>query len=181
MAPRASVRSKLPLEAKTGWIMSRIGPRGGHAFSHCPLSWGCVALLDRPVPLLSSSLGLLGAATPPAPSPTTLPYQVEFLIQGDESIESALQASSNFYKRRQDPPPDAESLVHRLEADFAPMIDALWSEGYYNATIRASIGGTEIPLGNGQESGAVHAAAAYLNRAVVPITIHVETGPRFTL
>jgi translocation and assembly module TamA len=125
--------------------------------------------------------GLFGAETPPAPSSTTLPYQVEFLIQGDESIESALQASSNFYKRRQDPPPDAESLVHRLEADFAPMIDALWSEGYYNATIRASIGGTEIPLGNGQESSAVHAAAAYLNRAVVPITIHVETGPRFTL
>jgi translocation and assembly module TamA len=126
-------------------------------------------------------LGLFGAETPPAPSATTLPYQVEFLVEGDESVRSALQVSSNFYKRRQDPPPDAESLVQRLEADFAPMIDALWSEGYYNATIRASIGGTEIPLGNSQGSGAVHAAAAYLNRAVVPVTILVETGPRFTL
>src|SRR5262249_15052953 len=67
--------------------------------------------------------GLFGAETPPAPSSTTLPYQVEFLIQGDESVESALHVSSNLYKRRQDPPPDAESLVQRLEADFAPMID----------------------------------------------------------
>jgi hypothetical protein len=78
--------------------------------------------------------GLFGSGAPPAPSATTLPYQVEFAIQGDESVRSALQVSSNFYKRRQDPPPDAESLVQRLEADFAPMIDALWSDGYYNAT-----------------------------------------------
>jgi translocation and assembly module TamA len=60
--------------------------------------------------------GLFGSESPPAPSATTLPYQVEFLIEGDESVRSALQVSSNFYKRRQDSPPDAESLVQRLEA-----------------------------------------------------------------
>ena len=78
--------------------------------------------------------GLFGSEAPPAPSATTLPYEVEFVIQGDESVKSALQESSNFYKLRQDPPPDAKFLVQRLEADFAPMIDALWGEGYYNAT-----------------------------------------------
>src|SRR5262249_1176357 len=125
--------------------------------------------------------GPFGKETPPAPSATTLPYQVEFLIEGDESVRSAMQVSSNFYKRRQDPPPDAESLVQRLEADFAPMIDALWSEGYYNATIRASIGGTGIPLGNSPGSGGCPAPPAHLNRSLVPVPIHRETGPRFTL
>jgi translocation and assembly module TamA len=159
-----------------------IGPRGTHAF-YVALS----ALIVTSGPLRPASafafdfFGVFGAETPPAPSSTTLPYQVKFVIQGDDSVESALQVSSNFYKRRQDPPPDAESLVQRLEADFAPMIDALWSEGYYNATIRASIGGTEFLLGNGAQNGAVQAASSYRNRAAVPVTIHVETGPRFTL
>lgn len=125
--------------------------------------------------------GLLGSAAPPPPSPTTLPYRVEFVISGDESVKSALEESSNFYKLRLDPPPDAESLVRRLEADFASMLDALWGEGYYNATILVSIGGTEMPLGTSLGDRAVRAAAAYRNRAVVPVTIIVETGPRFTL
>jgi len=125
--------------------------------------------------------GLLGSEAPPAPTSATLPYEVELVIQGDESVKSALQESSNFYKLRQDPPPDAESLVQRLEADFAPMIDALWGAGYYNATIHAVIGETEVQLGPGQGNGAVRIAAAYRDRAVVPVKIIVETGPLFTL
>jgi translocation and assembly module TamA len=125
--------------------------------------------------------GLFGSEAPPAPSATTLPYEVTFAIQGDESVKSALQESSSFYRLRQDPPPDAQSLVQRLEADFAPMVDALWGEGYYNARLHASIGGTEVPLGPGQGNGAVRVAEAYRNRAVVPVTINVETGPLFAL
>jgi translocation and assembly module TamA len=125
--------------------------------------------------------GLLGSEAPSPPSPTTLPYSVEFVIQGDEKVKSALQNSSNFYKLRQDPPPDAESLVQRLEADFAPMIDALWGEGYYNAKLSATIGETEVPLGTSAIDGAVAAAAGYRNKAVVPVTITVDTGPLFTL
>ncbi|MCL2385716.1 MAG: BamA/TamA family outer membrane protein [Alphaproteobacteria bacterium] len=137
----------------------------------------------RPDPAFAFDFfGLFGSETPPAPSSTTLPYQVEFVIEGDDGVESALKVSSNFYKRRQDPPPDAESLVQRLEADFAPMLDALWSEGYYNATIRAEIGSTDVQLGTTDvNNGAIRTASSYQNRAVVPVTIHVETGPLFTL
>jgi translocation and assembly module TamA len=126
-------------------------------------------------------LGLLGQEAPPAPSATTLPYSVTFAITGDESVKPALEASSSFYKLRQDPPPDAESLVQRLMADFAPMIDALWGEGYYNATIRAAIGDIPVALGPGLGNGAARVAATYRDRAVVPVTILVETGPLFTL
>ena len=104
-----------------------------------PLALSALILTGGPLCSANFDLfGLFGSETPPAPSPTTLPYQVEFAIEGDDSVESDLKVSSNFYKRRLDPPPDAESLVRRLEADFAPMLDALWSDGYYNATIRAS-------------------------------------------
>jgi translocation and assembly module TamA len=138
--------------------------------------------LFRPADALAFDLfGLFGSETPPPPSATSLPYSVTFVIEGDESVKSALEASSNFYKLRQDPPPDAESLVQRLEADFAPMVDALWGEGYYNATIRAAIGTTPVQLGPGLGNGSVRAAAAYRDRAVVPVTIDVTTGPRFVL
>lgn len=125
--------------------------------------------------------GLFGSETPPTPSATTLPYTVTFVIKGDEAVKAALEESSNLYKLRQDPPPDGESLVQRLEADFAPLIDALWGAGYYNATIRAAIGDTPVQLGPGLGNGAARIAAAYRDRAVVPVTIFVETGPLFTL
>jgi translocation and assembly module TamA len=84
--------------------------------------------------------GLFGSDEPPNPSPSTLPYRVEFVVHGDDGVKDALQDSSNFYKLRQDPPPDGEALAQRLTADFAPMLDALWGSGYYNARIIASVG-----------------------------------------
>lgn len=36
--------------------------------------------------------------TPPDPSPSSLPYRVEFVVHGDDSIKNTLQDSSNFYK-----------------------------------------------------------------------------------
>jgi translocation and assembly module TamA len=91
--------------------------------------------------------GLFGSDEPPNPSPSTLPYRVEFVIHGDDGVKDVLQDSSNFYKLRQDPPPDGEALAQRLMADFAPMLDALWGSGYYNARIVASVGATQLELG----------------------------------
>ena len=91
--------------------------------------------------------GLFGSDEPPNPSPSTLPYRVEFVVHGDDGVKDALQDSSNFYKLRQDPPPDGDALAQRLTADFAPMLDALWGSGYYNARIFASVGATQLELG----------------------------------
>src|ERR1019366_346165 len=115
--------------------------------------------------------GLFGSDEPANPSPSTLPYRVEFVVHGDDGVQDALQDSSNFYKLRQDPPPDGDSLAQRLERDFAPMIDALWGEGYYNARIFASISATQIELSQNGETRLAIAATAYRNRAVVPVTI----------
>src|SRR5438105_4515552 len=125
--------------------------------------------------------GLFGSDEPPNPSPSTLPYRVEFAVHGDDGVQDALQDSSNFYKLRQDPPPDGEALAQRLTADFAPMLDALWGSGYYNARIFAAVGATQLELGQTENERFARAANAYRNRAVVPVTITVETGPLFRL
>src|ERR1700738_1274922 len=125
--------------------------------------------------------GLFGSDEPPNPSPSTLPYRVEFVVHGDDGVKDALQDSSNFYKLRQDPPPDGEALTQRLTADFAPMLDALWGSGYYDARIFASVGATQLELGQTEGEPVARAANAYRNRALVPVTITVETGPLFRL
>lgn len=101
--------------------------------------------------------GLFDADEPPPPSPTTLPYRVEFVTHGGEVVD-ALQDSSSLFKLRQDPPPDEETLVQRINADFAPMTDALWALGYYNARIFVSIGDVtvlELDRGNTDKLGQV--------------------------
>lgn len=125
--------------------------------------------------------GLFASDTPPNPSPSSLPYKVEFVVFNDNDVKDALQESSNFYKLRQDPPPDGEALAQRLTADFTPMLDALWGAGYYNAQIFATIGTTRLKLGPGEGERIARAANIYRNRAVVPVTITVETGPLFRL
>jgi translocation and assembly module TamA len=124
--------------------------------------------------------GLFGSDDP-TPSPTTLPYKIAFDVRGGEDVESALQESSTLYKLRQDAPPDGETLVQRVQADFAPLIDALWGAGYYNARVIVSVAGVPLELGRDREGAAARAANAYRNRDLVPVTVTAETGPQFRL
>jgi translocation and assembly module TamA len=103
------------------------------------------------------------------------------VVHGDDGVKDALQDSSNFYKLSQGPPPDGEALAQRLTADFAPILDTLWGSGYYDARIFASVGATQLELGQTEGEPVARAANAYRNRAVVPITITVETGVLFRL
>jgi translocation and assembly module TamA len=124
--------------------------------------------------------GLFGSDEP-KPSPTALPYKVEFEVRGDDGVESALQESSSLYKLRQDAPPDGETLVQRVQADFAPLIDALWGAGYYNARVIVSVAGVPLEIGRVPERAAARAANAYRNRDLVPVRVTAETGPQFKL
>lgn len=125
--------------------------------------------------------GLFGSDNTPKPSSTTLPYKVEFEVKGDDDVKRALQDSSNLYKLVETPPPDGESLVLRVKADFAPLIDALWGAGYYNGRVLVDLAGVPLELGRGPENAAARAANAYRNRDVVPVKVIVETGPQFKL
>ena len=125
--------------------------------------------------------GLFGSDNTPKPSSTTLPYKVEFEVKGDDDVKRALQDSSNLYKLVETPPPDGESLVLRVKADFAPLIDALWGAGYYNGRVLVDLAGVPLELGRGPENAAARAANAYRNRDLVPVKVIVETGPQFKL
>ena len=125
--------------------------------------------------------GLFGSHAAPQPSPTTLPYKVDFEVKGDDAVERALEDASNLYKLRDTPPPDGESLVQRATADLAPLIDAMWGAGYYNGRVSVLVAGMPLALPQDHRGAAAAAANAYRNRGTVPIRVIAETGPRFKL
>ncbi|MBA2636979.1 MAG: BamA/TamA family outer membrane protein [Solirubrobacterales bacterium] len=125
--------------------------------------------------------GLFDTQAAPQPSPTTLPYKVDFEVKGDDAVERALEDASNLYKLRETPPPDGESLVQRATADFRPLVDAMWGAGYYNGRVSVEVAGVPLELGQDRRGAAAAAASGYRNRGTVPIKVIAETGPRFKL
>ena len=124
--------------------------------------------------------GLFGAKSP-EPSSTALPYTITFVAPGDSDAEGRLQEASSLYSLRGTPPPDGASLVQRVKADFAPMIDALWGAGYYNARVSIEMAGIVIELGRDRDVAAARAADAYRARELVPVRVVAEIGPLFKL
>jgi translocation and assembly module TamA len=129
--------------------------------------------------------GLFGSKEqPPAVSATALPYQFSFDL-GDASDAKALtrtlQDASLLHRLRQDAPPDGETLARRMAADLNPLVDALWSQGYFNAELSIAVDG--VALRPGQEPGAalVRAAESHRNREPVPIVVRAQPGPVFGL
>ena len=135
-----------------------------------------------------SSLDVFGLFTSreqaPAPTAATLPYQLTFDLAGAadaKALTRSLQDASLLYRLRQDAPPDGETLARRIAADINPLIDALWSQGYFNAEIAIAIDGAALLPGQEPGVALVRSAEAYRNRAPVPVTVRVAPGPLFAL
>lgn len=155
---------------------------------------GCVfaaVLVVQPLPAAAfdlSSLDVLGLfgskETPPEPGPATLPYALQFDL-GDASdakaLTRSLQDASLLYRLRQDAPPDAETLARRMAVDLNPLVDALWSQGYFNAELALVVDGVALKVGAEPDAALVRALSAYRNRAPVPIVVRVSPGPVFAL
>ncbi|MBD3844766.1 outer membrane protein assembly factor [Bosea sp. SSUT16] len=155
---------------------------GGYAFA------ALVGLQADPAKAFDlSSLDVFGLFTrkdePPAPSAATLPYKLDFdLGEADDAkaLTRTLQDASLLYRLRQDAPPDGETLSRRMAADLNPLVDALWSQGYFNADVSLVVDG--VPLAVGAEPGAplIRALEAHRNRDAVPITVRVRPGKVFS-
>jgi len=127
--------------------------------------------------------GLFGLDdTPPAVSRAAIPYSFTVQVTGDASaLKDSVKDASSLYSLRKDAPPDGEALARRAQGDFAPVIDALWGAGYYNAAVTISIDGASLAIGSTDIAAFARAAEAYRNRAPAPVVIKVEPGPLFKL
>ena len=125
--------------------------------------------------------GLFGSEGAAEPSAAALPYELTFTVRGDEDVEGRLREASNLHQLRRDAPPDGETLLQRVNADFAPLIDALWGAGYYDATVTIEVAGVPVQIGGVRDAAAARAANAYRNRSRVPVRVVAETGPLFRL
>ena len=118
---------------------------------------------------------------PPAVSAAAIPYALTFTAAGAPSgLLDALRDSSTLYALRHDPPPDGDSLARRAARDFAPLVDALWAYGFFDAQLSLSIDGVALPA-DGDSGAFARAAERYRNRAPAPIEVKAELGPQFRL
>ena len=126
--------------------------------------------------------GLFGSEAPPPISKTALSYAVTIDIAGDDkSLANAVMDASSLYKLRRDAPPDGDSLARRATRDFAPLIDALWGAGYYDARVVVSIDDVSLIIGATEISAFSRVAESYRDRAVAPVKITISPGPLFQL
>ena len=127
--------------------------------------------------------GLFGSDdTPPPVSRASIPYVLTVEVTGDDgALKSAVRDASSLYSLRKDAPADGEALARRAETDFAPVIDALWGAGYYNAAATIAIDRATLTFGSSDIAAFARAAEAYRNRSAAPVVIKVDPGPLFKL
>lgn len=155
-------------------------------------SYAVVAILSvQPLPAAAfdlSSLDVFGLFTkkdePPAVSPNAVPYRLSFDLGGADNakaLTSTLQDASLLYRLRDDAPPDGETLARRMVADLNPLVDALWSQGYFNAELLIVVDGVQLAVGGEPTPALVRAIERYRNRDAVPIEVRVQPGQLFAL
>jgi translocation and assembly module TamA len=122
-----------------------------------------------------------GAEPPPKPSSDLLPYVVKFTVEGSGPAPETLSDASSLQSLRKDPPSDGDALARRARRDFAPLVDALWAQGYFEASLVIAIDGAALPMADVDAPAFVRAAEAYRDRAPVPILVTARPGPVFAL
>ncbi len=152
---------------------------------------GCVILRRLAVVAATISIPLAGAApagaffglfgeSRPEPRADAIPYVVTFEAGEAKGLVDALRDASGLHRLREDAPPDGESLLRRAEADIPRLTDALWGEGYHNATLTITVGGRALREAGGPPPGLARALDGQRGRAVADIAVRVEPGPRFS-
>ncbi len=120
-----------------------------------------------------------GSEAAPAPRADAASYKVEIQIVDkpeDKGLASILQDASNLYRLMQQPPENGEGIARRASADLPRLVDALWAEGYYDASARAFVDGQPIDMGGTGLEAAANAAERAIGRSVIAVRLAVEAG-----
>jgi translocation and assembly module TamA len=132
---------------------------------------GAIVLSDWTVAEAFDFFGLFGSDDkPPEVSRAAIPYMLTVEVAGDPSgLKDTVRDASSLYSLRKDAPADGEALARRAQSDFAPVIDALWGAGYYNASVTIAIDGASLAIGSSDIAAFARAAETYRNRAPAPV------------
>lgn len=115
----------------------------------------------------------VAAREPPAIDAT--PYTVTFDIASkDRDVRNAVEGASNLENLKARPPAGAAGLIRRALSDGEAINAALYSIGYYGATIRILITGNAPDAPN-----IFDIVEAARKRGPVPVTVTVDPGPLF--
>ncbi|WP_159586546.1 autotransporter assembly complex protein TamA [Chelativorans xinjiangense] len=97
---------------------------------------------------------------------TPQPYEVEFVVAGDEDdIEKALKGASNLWTDREEPASGAAGLLVKARGDYRRLLNALYAQARYGGTISITIDGREV---DGLQPDAEFASPAAVRIAVAP-------------
>jgi translocation and assembly module TamA len=125
--------------------------------------------------------GLFGAPEKASPSADAVAYDMEIKGVEDSKLEQTLQDASNSWRLRLESPSAGAGLARRVVADYPRLTEALWANGYFNATIRASVAGVPVsPDGAGAEAAGV-AAERLRGSALASVVFDIDPGPLFKL
>ena len=147
------------------------------------LVFGALVMSDWTAAEAFDFFGLFGSDDkPPEVSRAAIPYALTVQVAGNPSgLKDAVRDASSLYSLRKDAPADGEALARRAQSDFAPVIDALWGAGYYNASVTIAIDGAALAIGSSDIAAFSRAAETYRNRQAPPVVIKVKPGPLFKL
>lgn len=73
-----------------------------------------------------------------------LPYQVAFLITGDDTVQNAVRNASSLWLDRDRPASGTSGLLAKARSDYSKIIDGLYGVGHYGGQVSISIDGQEV-------------------------------------
>ena len=137
---------------------------------------GAIVMSDWTAAQAFDFFGLWGSDdTPPPVSPASIPYTRD--RRGRGRRQRAQERGRGTPRRStgcaRTPPPDGDALARRAQGDFAPIIDALWGAGYYDATVTIAIDRASLSIGSSDIAAFARAAEAI---AIAPSRPVVDQG-----
>lgn len=153
----------------------------------------CAALLG-PAPARAENLfdgavdwvrGWFGGEKAPTPRAGAAVYELK-IDAPDSTPLTPVQASSNLFRLRQQPPESGEGLARRAQADLPRIVDALWAEGYFDASATVTVAGAPLAMNDGGVSGgaldaAANAANAEIGRKIIPVRLAINPGKLYRI
>ena len=124
---------------------------------------------------------LFGAPEKAEPTPDAVAYEVTITGVEDGKLEQTLKDASNSWRLRLESPAAGVGLARRVIADYPRLTEALWAQGYFDASVKASVAGVPVsPEGEGAEAAATAAERAR-GTALAPVVFAIDPGPLFKL